>query len=58
MRTMFLAAILVLTGCHRAIGEDGSNASADAQHLGAINTGDHARQLVTTGVTPAPVAQR
>jgi len=57
MRIIVLVAIVALTGCNRAIGEDGSNASADAQQLGAIQADDHAREMGSTAAAPSPVAQ-
>ena len=41
-----LAGIVALAGCDRSISETGSNASADAQQLGAIKAEDHSREAV------------
>lgn len=55
MRIIFLVAIVALTACNRAIGEDGSNASDDAQQLGAIEASDHAGVMGATAAAQSPV---
>jgi hypothetical protein len=53
MRIIVFAALLALAGCHRAVGDDGSNASADAHHLDAIKTSDHAREMGANASAPS-----
>jgi len=57
---MILIGIAALGGCNRSIGESGSNASADAQQLGAIKAEDHSREATLAtgagqGATSSPV---
>jgi len=57
---IILVGITALAACDRSISETGSNASTDAQQLGAIKAGDHSREATIAtgtgqGTTSSPV---